>query len=142
MKKMKKMLLLKQNKLDIYKNSATVLTMNSILSSASVATQAVINKPVAGDILCGSYGYEASIARFYKVLKVTNASVVIAQLDANNVYKQGGMDWTSTPILDSVVGDELTKRFKPCGDSYFVKLSSYCTLYKWSGKSVECYNYH
>jgi hypothetical protein len=116
--------------------------MNSILSSASVAIQAVVNKPVAGDILCGSYGYEASIARFYKVLKVTNASVVIAQLDANNVYKQSGMDWTSTPILDSVVGDELTKRFKPCGDSYFVKLSSYCTLYKWNGKSVECYNHH
>ena len=116
--------------------------MNSILSSASVATQAVINKPVVGDVLCGSYGYEASIANFFKVLKVTNASVVIAQLDANNVYAQGGMDWTSTPILDSVVGDELIKRFKPCGDSYFVKLSSYCTLYKWSGKSVECYNHH
>lgn len=129
-------------KLDIYKNSATVLTMNSILSAASVATQAVVNKPVAGDILCGSYGYEASIARFYKVLKVTKASVVIAQLSTNNVYQRGGMEWTSTPILDDVAGDELTKRFKPCGDSYLVKLSSYCTLYKWSGKSVECYNYH
>lgn len=100
------------------------------------------SKPEVGDILCGTFGYEASIAKFYKVLKVTNASVGIAQLDAKNIYSQGGMNWTSMPIVDQTYGKTITKRFKSDVDSYRVKLESYCVLYQWEGKPVQCYNHH
>jgi len=110
--------------------------MNDLVSAKSTL-------PVVGDILCGTYGYDASIAKFFKVLKVTNASVVIAQLDANNKYNQGGINWTSEPILDVIHEDTepLRRRFNSHHNSYYVKLNSYTTLSKWSGYPVQCYNH-
>jgi hypothetical protein len=111
--------------------------MNDLVSAKSTL-------PVVGDILCGTYGYEACIANFYKVTKVTKSSVRIAYLSANNKYNQGGMNWTSEPILDVINEDTepLLRRFNSHHNSYYVKLNSYTTLSKWSGYPVQCYNHH
>lgn len=120
--------------------------MNSTLLSvvgpdALKASAAPKNGPKVGDILCGTYGYEACIAVFAKVVGVTGSSVRVVELDDSRVYSNGGMDWVSTPIVNSD-GPVVIKRVKPVGDSYRIKWNSCVNLYKWDGESVSCYNHH
>lgn len=117
--------------------------MNSIISPSLENKPVVVNGPKVGDILVSCSGYEACIAHWAKVIAVTGKSVKIQLLGANNTYYGGGgMNWTSLPDLVSNRDVVMTKRFKPCGDSYSVKDTSYSTYFVWNGKPVECYNYH
>lgn len=115
--------------------------MNSIISPALAAKPAVVNGPKVGDILCSTYGFDACIAHFAKVVEVTKASVKIELLGNIDNYT-GPMTWDSKPNVDSSGGEIHTKRFKACGNTYSVKDSSCATFYPWSGKPVNCYNYH
>lgn len=111
-------------------------------SSIIASKPALVNGPKVGDILVSTYGYDACIAHFAKVIEVTKASVKIVRLGNSDTYKgTGGMNWTSMPDF-STSGDVETKRFKPCGDTYKVKDTSCATYYPWNGKPIECYNYH
>lgn len=115
----------------------------SNLIAPSLKTLNTNELPKVGDVLVGTYGYEACIAVFAKVIAVTNASVKITLLDQNNSYS-GPMEWKSLPILNSYIGDTLMKRFKTggydCG--YVVNYNSYTHLSKWNGNALNCYNYH
>lgn len=115
--------------------------MNSIISPALDTKPAVINGPKIGDILCSTYGYEACIAHFAKVVAVTKASVKLELLGTIDNYTSP-MTWESKPNVDSSGGTVVTKRYKADGDSYRVKDTSCATFYPWSGKPVNCYNYH
>jgi hypothetical protein len=115
--------------------------MNSIISPALENKTAVVNGPKVGDILVSTYGYEACIAHWAKVVAVTKSSVKIQLLRSVDNYKDS-MTWDSMPDLVSDTETVLTKRFKPCGDSYKVKDTNFSTYYLWNGEAVNCYNYH
>jgi len=110
--------------------------MNSILAPKPE----VINGPKVGDVIVSNWGYEANIASFAKIIAVTNKSVKLVRLGANDKYT-GAMEWTSTPDF-SKPGKIETKRFTPAGNSYRVKDSTFANFYLWNGKPVNCYNYH
>ena len=97
--------------------------------------------PKVGDILVSTYGYEACIARFAKVVAVTKASVKIEHLGTIE-NPTSPMTWESRPNIDSTGGTVQTKRFKAIGETYAVKDSSFATFFPWNGKVVNCYNYH
>lgn len=112
--------------------------MNSIFAPEVKPTV----KPKVGDLLYGSYGYDASIPHVYKVLGVTGASVKIQEVVVNNVYSNGGMDWEGT-VTDKTEGEILTKRFRLMEKTYRVKIHSCLNVYgPWEGKKVTGYNYH
>lgn len=116
--------------------------MNTTIISPSLENPtAAVNLPKVGDILCSTYGYEACIAHFAKVIAVTKASVKIESLGTIDNYTSP-MTWESRPNIDSTGGTVHTKRFKAIGETYSVKDTSCATFYPWSGKPVNCYNYH
>jgi hypothetical protein len=117
--------------------------MNSIFSPTLENKPVVANGPKIGDILVSTAGYEACIAHFAKVVDVTKSSVKIVRLGCNNTYKgSGGMEWESLPNFNAESDEVETKRFKPYGETYKVKDSSYATFYPWGGEPISCYNYH
>jgi len=115
--------------------------MNSIISPALENKAAVVNGPKVGDILVSTYGFEACIAHFAKVVAVTKSSVKLELLRGIDTYTSP-MNWDSVPDVNAGSDTFVTKRFKACGDSYKVKDTSYSTYYVWTGKPVNCYNYH
>lgn len=113
----------------------------TIISPDLTNAPAIVNGPKVGDILVSTYGYEACIASFAKVVAVTKASVKI-QMIGRNENHTGPMTWVATPN-PNVVGEEVsTRRFRAYGDSYSVKSTSFSNFYPWSGKPINCYNYH
>lgn len=115
---------------------------------APIFAQPVVSTvtPKVGDVLCGSYGYEASIATFAKVVAVTGKSVKVVELDQRCEYhpNSGGMYWTAFPLVNSTrTGKVVTKLVKASDTGYRIKWSSYQSLFgPWTGTSVECYNVH
>lgn len=102
-----------------------------------------LRQPKVGEILVGSYGYEASIATFAKVLKVTASTVLLQELDQIHTYtpNTGGMYWDAVPT-DQTCGSPKVKRFKSNEGSYSVKWTNYQWLRPWGGEVVSCYNVH
>jgi hypothetical protein len=113
----------------------------NILAPSLINKNAVVNGPKVGDILCSTYGYDACIAHFAKVVEVTKASVKLELLGTIDNYTSP-MTWDSKPDINSSGGTVVTKRFKANGDSYKVKDTSCATFYPWCGKPINCYNYH
>lgn len=99
-------------------------------------SSAPVRTPVVGDILVSSWGYEQTNIDFYRVLKVTKASVVIAQV--SSVTKR--TDWgggKKTPGNETV-GAPQTHRFRHRIDwggkaTYNVKLNTYSYASLWDG---------
>lgn len=104
-------------------------------------TTGIVVTPKVGDILVSTFGYEACIARFAKVVAVTKASVKVVSLRANETHN-GPMEWTSVPDVDAAGEEVSTRRFRACGNTYSVRDGSISTYRPWSGKPVNCYNYH
>lgn len=101
--------------------------------------------PLVGDILVSSWGYEQTNIDYYRVLKVTKASVVIARL--NSVSKR--TDWgggTKTPGSE-LIGANETHRFKlgttwDKQPTYSVKLNSYSYASLWDGSAQSFTDYY
>jgi hypothetical protein len=110
--------------------------MNSIIAPKPV----LVNGPKVGDILVGTWGYDACIADFLKVVEVGKKTVKVVMLDGVATHT-GPMEWTSMPSPDMERGEVATKKVEPQGNSYRIKGSN-CSFYLWSGKPVHCYNYH
>lgn len=115
---------------------------SSILAPSLTNPTPVLVGPKVGDILLSTWGYEASIATWAKVVGVTGKSVKIAYIGAIEKHT-GPMEWTSLPDVNSVGKKVVTKRFTPAGSSYKVKDSSFSNFYPWKGtEPISCYNYH
>lgn len=95
-----------------------------------------------GDILVSTWGYEARLATFFKVIGVTAKSVKLAEL-VDQVRTGDWMSGTAKPAPNSRLGETVTKRVKanyagtPC-----VKINSFSTAYKWDGNPIQTYNHH
>lgn len=103
--------------------------------------------PKVGDILLSTFGYDALIAKFAMVTRVSGKSVFIRELARVDNYMRGGMSWTSFPSFGNFVGAEERKIVKLRGDTYSLKDGEYSTYYFWGteenpGRVIECYNHH
>lgn len=93
-----------------------------------------------GDILVGCWGYEASIASFVKVVKASATTVDVVELEVINYdYHTAGMYWTSKP--GTAERGRVHPRKKVI-DGNHIRWNSYCSMWKWNGEPVECYNVH
>jgi hypothetical protein len=114
-------------------------------SATSIFATEVVSKvaPKVGDLLCGHYGYEASLPTFAKVVGVTGKTIKVIELAGHShSFGQGGMEW-KVNVTNTPVGHTMTKRFSPCGEGYKIKWSSYQNLYgPWTPKTCYAYNYH
>jgi hypothetical protein len=92
--------------------------------------------PLVGDILVSSWGYEQTNIDFYRVTKVTKASVSVVLLSSvSNRSDWGG--GTKTPGTESI-GSVKTHRFNlrktwDGKESYSIKLNSYSYASLWDG---------
>lgn len=112
--------------------------MNSIFAPKSSVSSVVA--PKVGDLLCGSWGYDACLHTVVKVLKVTGASIVVQELDLKR--NGGGMNWTST-VTNTPHGPVKTKRVNLRESGYSVKWTNYMNLYgPWTPCVLEEYNHH
>ena len=94
-----------------------------------------------GDILLSTWGYDACIADFYKVVGRTAASLKIVCLQNRNTG-----DWvagTSEPIVNfPATCKVITARLKSYYDgSECVKVNGHIASL-WNGKPVATYNHH
>lgn len=117
--------------------------MNStIFAEAPVVTPA--NTPKVGDILCGSWGYDATLYTFVKVVGVTGKSVKVREMETESSnFQTGGMQWTEK-LTGNLRGEIKTKLVKLTEKGYKIKWNSYLNLwgpYKGDGV-VCCSDYH
>lgn len=92
------------------------------------------------DILVCSYGYNCTLVSFYRVLRVTKASVVLQQIKWKFAEDDGyGQVGKVVPIIEQVTLDPpITRRFKPTYDNtgFYVMIDKYAYAYLWDGKPV------
>lgn len=96
-----------------------------------------------GDVLVSTWGYDARLATFWKVLKVTAKTVKIVELKDQ---RHTG-DWfkgTSEPILNDNYGKVENPRIKDFRSDGVkcLKTKDYGYAYLWDGKPVNTYNHH
>ena len=98
----------------------------------------------AGDILCASFGYEAQLTDFYKVVKRTPKQVELVRLKERCFDYHGMEGWMVEPT-DEEIGDSFRRKVK--ADWYdgeeCVKVRDYGSVARlWSGKPIHNYNWH
>lgn len=95
-------------------------------------------QPKEGDILYSPWGYDQTNIDFYKVLKVTKASVKIGKIPKKVIGGQGSPSEQVVPVTSArPEGKMMTKRFKQDPyhtDRYYVNISSYASAYLWDGQ--------
>lgn len=97
-------------------------------------------KLAEGDILVGSFGYEASIARWYRVEKRTPKMVVLQELWGKRLGG-GLMYWTEVPT-DEERGEPFRRKVHDMGHDEAVWVEDFILAYLWDGSPECCYNYH
>lgn len=95
-----------------------------------------------GDILVSTFGYDARITTFTKVLKRTAKSVTIARL--LNLESTGDwMDGTSAPSAKSELGPTSCRKISMWYDNSCECINDgYGVASLWDGNPVRTYNHH
>lgn len=115
------------------------MPVNDTITNTPVTS---INGPKVGDILVATYGHEANIANFAKVVAVTKSSVKIRAIGSTDTHT-GIMEWVSVPNENRVSDEIQTRRFRlHSNGQYSVKHSSFSTYFIWKGQPERCYNHH
>lgn len=87
-----------------------------------------------GDILYSSWGYDQTNVAFYRVIRVTAASVTMEPIGMD-VVENGVMCGEATPNGIATSEKVLTKRVTKYGS---VKIDSFEIARKWDGKPLFC----
>jgi len=95
-----------------------------------------MNKPNVGDILVGRYSYNSIIYTFYKVQKVTESTVTLAELRKFGEGNYNGGNYYVHPGHE-IVGHSFVKRFSKNKD--YIK-KGYEYIRPWDGS--ECVELH
>lgn len=92
------------------------------------------------DILVSSYGYNCTLVSFYRVLRVTKASVVLQEIKWKFAEHDGyGQVGKVVPVIEQVtLNSPITRRFKKTydGNNFYVAISKYEYAYLWDGQPV------
>jgi hypothetical protein len=102
--------------------------------------------PKVGDILCGSWGYEATLYVSVKVLSVTGKMIKVQEMTTEHIpsdHCSGGMEWKER-LTGGTCGEVMVKKVTAYKDGYRIKWTSYLNLYgPYKGDGIfECSNYH
>ena len=85
-----------------------------------------------GDVLSYSWGYDQTNIEWYKVTKVTPASVQLVRV-AGKYEETGFMSGTTVPDLSAIIGAPITKRVQLFRSPYAVSFD-YGIGVVWDGK--------
>lgn len=91
------------------------------------------------DILVAEFGYEANLARFYKVLKRTEKTVVLQRVEKRSVTRRNLLDGWQTVPADEAIGKPFRRKVQPDG---YVIVNSVEYAWPWDGEPIEEYNWH
>lgn len=95
-----------------------------------------------GEILLSIWGYEACMASFYKVIRITPKSVVVAEF-RDHLKTGNWVEGTSEPIVNENLGTPMTKQVKLFSDGKpYIRINSNSYATRWNGKAVNTYNHH
>ena len=95
-----------------------------------------------GDILSGTWGYEATWHEFYKVVGKQGSFVLLQEMKKKVTDDAPQYGWASHGVVtcgDEPASNEILKR--KCGDG-FVRICSYIFAHPWDGKAREEANWH
>ena len=95
--------------------------------------------PKVGDILVGTWGYEACLATFVRVIEVKAATVRVVEL--SQIQTGDLQAGTAMPDLNGNRGTPKLKKVKNYDGDYYIKWDT-CALGLWNGKPVNTYNHH
>jgi hypothetical protein len=100
-----------------------------------------------GEIIVGSWGYEARYPEFYQVIKMVNGWITLQKLKKVQVGLNGDPYGGGCRLMfPSTVKDGVPFRRKmkvnSLSEGFFVRISSYEYARKWDGQNEEEYNYH
>ena len=91
--------------------------------------------PVVGLILASHWGYEQTNVDFYIVTEVKGAFCTIEEINAPEKPGATCLEGTKYPTLPVVVtGHGIRRKFKVCGDRFYVKVHNYASASPWSGE--------
>ena len=94
--------------------------------------------------MVGSWGFEACLYTFVKILAVGNKTIKVQEMVTESFgHRTGGMEWQEK-LTGETAGEVKTKLFRAYKDGYKVKWNSYLNLYgPYKGDGiVSCSNYH
>ena len=115
--------------------------------------QIMEKKIEVGDVMLGTYGYEARYPEFYKVTKISGEWAYLQPLKKVFVSRSGNysgdVSWYTT---NGEASEAKAFRRKIKYSTYiqygedqyspYVRISSYEYAYKWDGSDQDQYNYH
>lgn len=95
------------------------------------------------DILVAKFGYNCTLVRFYKVLKVTETQIQFVEIDSQMVDHDGyGQAGHVMPLEIDIVGKKIIRRkVYVNGDYVSVKVDDYIWAKKWDGNKVHFDSY-
>jgi len=108
----------------------------------------VENKEIqAGEIIVGSWGYEARYPEFYKVIKIVNGWITLQKLKKVQVGMSGDPYGGGCRYMFPANQEEGKPFRRKIGmnsqsQNQYVKINSYEFARKWNGEMEEEYNYH
>lgn len=96
------------------------------------------------------YGDEVLLYKFFEVVKATDSSVVLRELEKEVTYDDGleephyyDAPKHCFPIFGSYVGDAFRRKVKYVGDTPIIKTDEFWTSRGvWNGRPLEEYNLH
>lgn len=101
-----------------------------------------------GEIIVGSWGYEARYPEFYRVLKLQNGWITLQKLQKVQVGMDGDPYGGGCRLMNTNGQPNNEKAFRrkigmnSQSQNQYVKINSYEFARKWDGENEEEYNYH
>jgi hypothetical protein len=102
-----------------------------------------MKKIEVGDILFSTFGYEACLARFWKVVGRTAKSLKIAQI-LDQKHTGNWHAGTSVPVINGNLGPVMVRRIiiADWNKSESVDTNGRGFAYPWDGEPIDTYNHH
>lgn len=106
--------------------------------AATKRQQQDISALQVGAVFSSSWGYEQTNVDFYRVTKVTRATITLEQIDS--CYQATGpLTGQVTPDLDSPGRKPITRRLRHIGGS--VRINSFARAHLWDGRPMYVSHY-
>lgn len=90
------------------------------------------------DILVSKWGYEQTNVDFYKILKVTKATVIVQELE--KIEKNDDMSGLAMPI-DKVKGQPFRRKIHIFNNEKYIHIDNNCLAEKWKYTPERFTNY-
>ena len=119
---------------------ATSVNAGTWLQPQEIHGERMIKMLKINDILSCSWGSEQTNVDFYQVVKATEKTVTIREIESGNHAA-----WTgeATPMLNKFIGEPMKRKVISIPEYHdeFVKIESYSRARKWDGKPVKYSTY-